>query len=69
MIKFDIPATLDGSIIIGALLDAGIVVAATDDHAAYKSVVPPFIDGNGDFWLAVSESQKALTQEVLDSLS
>ncbi len=69
MIQFDTPATLDGFVIIDALLNAEVVVAPTDDAAAYRSVLPPFIDGNGNFWLAVSESQKALTQEVLNSLS
>ena len=69
MIQFDTPATLDGRIIIEALLDAGILVAATDDHAAYKSVVPPYIDGDGNFWLAVPENQAIQTQQILDNLS
>lgn len=69
MIQFNPPSVIDGFVIVDSLLEAGVVIEPTDDTAAYKSVVPPLIDGNNDFWLAVSESQKALTQQVLDSLS
>ena len=69
MIQFNPPSVIDGFVIIDSLLEARIVIEPTNDPAAYKSVVPPLIDSNGDFWLAVSETQKALTQQVLDSIA
>lgn len=69
MIKFNPPSNVDGFVIIDSLLAAGVIIEPTLDPAAYKSVVPPLIDGNGDFWLAVSEEQKILTQQILDSIA
>lgn len=54
MIKFDKPTNLNGTELLAELNAAGIVITE-----------PPFIDGNGEFWLEIAESDKAVAESVV----
>ncbi len=69
MIQFNPPAVIDGFVIIDALLNNGIDVEPTNEAADYRAVVPPYIDGSGNFWLAVPQNQAIQTQDILDNLT
>ena len=56
MIKFNKPTNLNGSELLDELAAVGIVVNAKTS---------PFIDGNGDFWLDISESDKAQAESIV----
>jgi len=69
MIQFNPPAEINGAQIIDALLDNGIAVETSNDPIAYRNVVPPYLDGNDNFWLAVSETDATQVQTILNSLN
>jgi len=54
MIKFDKPIKLNGVELLAQLNAAGVKIST-----------PPFIDGNGDFWLDVSDKDKTKTANVV----
>jgi hypothetical protein len=54
MIKFNKPENLNGAELLGELTNAGIEIKEF-----------PFIDGNGDFWLDVKESDEAQTAAIV----
>ena len=54
MIKFNKPQNLNGSELIDELNTAGVAINGL-----------PLIDGNGDFWLDVSEADKAKAEAVV----
>jgi hypothetical protein len=54
MIKFDKPTNLNGIELIAELTAAGIKVANR-----------PSIDGNGDFWLDITNKDKAKAEEIV----
>lgn len=57
MIKFTKPTNLNGSELLDELADVGIVLDSKTQR--------PLIDGNGDFWLDVSEADKAKAEAVV----
>jgi hypothetical protein len=57
VIKFDKPENLNGAELLDELADVGIVLD--------KFKQAPLIDGNGDFWLDVSEADKSKAQAVV----
>lgn len=59
MIKFDKPKNLNGEQLLDELAAIGIVLD--------KFTQPPFIDGDGDFWLDIDTKDTAKAQEVLDA--
>jgi hypothetical protein len=56
MIKFNKPQNLNGAELLSELKIAG--VAITED---------PTIDANGDFWLDIAESDKAIATTVVSA--
>jgi hypothetical protein len=54
MIKFIKPENLNGAELLTELTNAGVEVKEL-----------PYIDGNGDFWLDVKESDKAQTITIV----
>jgi hypothetical protein len=56
MIKFNKPQNLNGAELLSELKTAGITI--TED---------PTIDGNGDFWLDIAESDKAKATSVIST--
>jgi len=54
MIQFTKPVNLNGAELIAELNAAGIVITEI-----------PFIDGNGNFWLDISESDKNKASSVV----
>jgi hypothetical protein len=54
MIQFDKPKNLNGAELLAELKSAGVTI--TED---------PTIDGNGDFWLDIAESDKAKATTVV----
>jgi hypothetical protein len=54
MIKFNKPENLNGAELLNELTNAGVEVKEL-----------PYIDGNGDFWLDVKESDKAQTITIV----
>lgn len=54
MIKFDKPKNLNGTELLAELNAAGIKVTES-----------PLIDGNGDFWLDIQESDKLKTESIV----
>ena len=64
MIKFTKPENLDGAKIIDELLEAGIKSIA-NDRSTPNGYAPPLLDGNGDLWLDIDESEKAIAEAVV----
>lgn len=58
MIKFDKPKNLNGAELLAELSAAGVV--ANDKTS-------PFIDGNGDFWLDISDKDKTKAATIVAS--
>jgi hypothetical protein len=56
MIKFDKPENLNGAELLAELAAGGVV--ANDQTS-------PFINGNGDFWLDINESDKAKATTIV----
>ena len=56
MIQFDKPINLNGSELLAELSAAGIKV--NEDNS-------PFIDGNGDFWLDLSDKDKTKAASIV----
>lgn len=56
MIKFNKPNNLNGAELIEELKSAGIEV---NDY--------PYLDGNGDLWLDISESDKAKAESIVST--
>lgn len=56
MIKFNKPQNLNGAELLDELKSAGIKVNDI-----------PMIDGNGDFWLDIAESDKAKATPIVDA--
>jgi len=56
MIKFNKPINLNGAELLQELNNAGVVISR-----------PPLIDGNGDFWLDVSEEDKTVTASIVEA--
>lgn len=54
MIKFDKPENLNGAELLNELNVAGI-----------KITEPPLIDGNGEFWLDISNKDKSKAESVV----
>jgi poly-gamma-glutamate capsule biosynthesis protein CapA/YwtB (metallophosphatase superfamily) len=54
MIKFNKPENLNGAELLTELTNAGVEIQEL-----------PYIDGNGDFWLDVKESDKAQTITIV----
>jgi hypothetical protein len=54
MIKFDKPENLNGAELLSELKSAGVKVNDI-----------PMIDGNGDFWLDITESDKAKATPIV----
>lgn len=54
MIKFDKPENLNGAELLAELNAAGI-----------KITEPPLIDGNGEFWLDISDKNKSTAESVV----
>ena len=57
MIKFDKPTNLNGAELLDELAAVGIVLD--------KDLQSPVIDGNGDFWLDVSELDKTKAEPIV----
>lgn len=57
MIQFDKPKNLNGSELLAELAAVGIIL---DDKTQ-----PPFIDGNGDFWLDIKPADKGKAEAVV----
>ncbi len=57
MIKFNKPENLNGAELLDELAAVGIILD--------RITQLPFIDGNGDFWLRISEADKAKAAEVV----
>jgi hypothetical protein len=57
VIKFNKPKNLNGAELLGELAVVGIVLDPKTQR--------PLIDGNGDFWLDVSEADKAKAEAVV----
>lgn len=57
MIKFDKPANLNGDELLNELAEIGITLDKLNQA--------PVIDGNGDFWLDVSEKDKTKVASVV----
>ncbi len=55
MIKFEKPVNLNGAELIAELKSASVEISNS-----------PEIDGNGDFWLDISQSDKAKAEAVLN---
>ena len=54
MIQFTKPTNLNGTELLQELNDAGITVNGR-----------PFLDGNGEFWLDISESDKTKAESIV----
>jgi hypothetical protein len=54
MIKFDKPVNLNGTELVNELNDAGITINDL-----------PYVDGNSDLWLNISESDKAQAESIV----
>ena len=54
MIKFNKPANLNGTELLAELNAAGIVITE-----------PPFIDGNGEFWLDIADKDKSAATTIV----
>ena len=63
MIQFDKPQNLNGKTLIDDLIAAGIVIGVDGSGQRAK----PMIDGEGNFYLPVSEADREATQAVLDN--
>ena len=57
MIKFDKPTNLNGSELLSELQAVGIVLDITTQA--------PLIDGNGDLWLDINQSDQAKVEAVV----
>lgn len=57
MIQFDKPMNLNGSELLSELAAVGIILD--------EKTQPPVIDGNGDFWLDVKQSDKTKAAAVV----
>jgi len=55
MIKFDKPTNLNGAELLTELNSNGVAIS-----------VPPFIDGNGFFWLDVIETDIEKTKSIVE---
>lgn len=64
MIKFNKPENINGEVLINELLEAGVSIQ--ENHDFKLPYEPPLIDGNGDLWLAVDESDRLKAQTVLN---
>lgn len=58
MIKFDKPENLNGKELLNELAAVGIVLDINTQA--------PFIDGNGDLWLDISELDKPLAENIIN---
>jgi hypothetical protein len=63
MIQFEKPQNLNGKTLIDDLIAAGIEIAEDGSGERAK----PLIDGEGNFYLPVSEDDKEAAQAVLDN--
>ena len=59
MIKFNKPENLNGAELLDELAAVGIILDPKTQR--------PLIDGNGDFWLDISEADKAKAEAVVDA--
>jgi hypothetical protein len=59
MIKFNAPKSLNGSQLKNELKDAGVAIAEGNDAIE--------LDGNGDLWLDIKETDKAKAKAVVDT--
>ena len=63
MIQFEKPQNLNGKTLIDDLIAAGIAIGVDGSGERAK----PLIDGEGNFYLPVSELDREATQAVLDN--
>ena len=63
MIEFNKPQNLNGKTLIDDLIAAGIAIGSDESGERAK----PLIDGEGNFYLPVSEADREATQAVLDN--
>jgi hypothetical protein len=63
MIKVNKPESLDGAKLKAELLAVGIDLGLDTNNEPNK----PMIDGNGDLWLPVAESDLDLVNEILSN--
>lgn len=56
MIKFNKPVSLNGTQLLNELNEAGVTITNS-----------PLIDGNGEFWLDISEADVSKAQPVVES--
>lgn len=56
MIKFNKPINLNGTQLMNELNNAGILISK-----------PPFIDGNGNFWLDIDSSKELQALSIVES--
>lgn len=59
MIKFNRPKNLNGAELLDELAAVGIVLD--------KSTQPPFIDGNGDFYLPISKEDESKAKPIVEA--
>lgn len=57
MIKFNKPTNLNGSELLDELAAVGIVLDKLEQA--------PMIDGNGDFWLHITEADEAMAAAIV----
>jgi len=60
VIKFNCPQSLDGALLIQELKAVGVIVK-TDS----SGVTAPFIDGAGDLYLDIAETDKTKAAEIV----
>lgn len=65
MISFDKPQNLDGAKLVDEILGAGIKIEADDRY--YAQVTPPYLDGENQLWLAISDKDFAKAKTIVDS--
>lgn len=59
MIKLNAPQTLNGSQLKKELIAGGVIISTSPDSIE--------IDGNGDLWLEIAESDKAKAKAIVDA--
>jgi hypothetical protein len=66
MIKFTKPENLNGAKLIEELLTAGIK-SIPKTRSTPNGYEPPLLDGNGDLWLDIKESDKAIAEAIVQA--
>lgn len=69
MIKVNKPNNLNARKLLAELIEAGITTLKPSKVIKGIDYEVPFIDGNGDFWLLIDESEKTLAEQVCSAHS